>query len=216
MKSYNELHNRLLDISYIHNLSHLSSCITTLPILYNIYTQKLDGDIVILSNGHAGLAQYVCMEAFEYKDAEVLFSKCGVHPDKNVDDGIFCSTGSLGLGLPIAIGAAMADAKRVVYCVISDGECCEGSIWESLYFLSKHPLENLIIYVNMNGYSAYDTVDISKLMKILNSFEVKNLHPVDTSQALKQFKFLDEKSIEAHYCKITNDEILKELKFPIS
>lgn len=213
MKSYKELHNRLIDISYKYNLSHLSSCITTLPILYDIYSVKNENDIVILSNGHAGLAQYVCMEEFENKDAEILFNKHGVHPSKDKGDNIFCSTGSLGLGLPIAIGAALADPQRDIHCVISDGECCEGSIWESLYFLCKQPILNLKVYVNINGYSAYDTVNISKLTALLNSFNIKSLCIRDTSEYLSRFDFLHSKKIEAHYCKITDEQILNHLKY---
>lgn len=215
MKSYNELHNRLIDISFENNLSHLSSCVTTLPILYNIYLKKASDDIVILSNGHAGLAQYVCLEAFENNDADELLNKYGVHPEKNFDDGIFCSTGSLGLGLPIAVGAAMANPDRRVYCIISDGECCEGSIWESLYYLSKNSIKNLHIYVNINGYSAYDTIEVSKLETILDSFGIENLYSVDTSDYLKRFGFLHDKGIEAHYCKIPDEETLKQLKYEI-
>jgi transketolase len=154
------------------------------------------------------------MEHFEGEDAEELFNKYGVHPERSGDDSIFCTTGSLGLGLPIAVGAAMA-TNSDVHCIISDGECCEGSIWESLYYLSKKPLSNLKIYVNVNGFSAYDIINITKLEKLLKSFEIDNLFPINTSHHLKEFKFLDDKAIEAHYCKITNEEILKELKYKI-
>jgi transketolase len=215
MNAYNKLHNRLIDIIYKRNLSHISSCVTTLPILEKIYAHKNVNDIVILSNGHAGLAQYVCMEHYENNNAEQLFDKYGVHPEKNKADNIFCSTGSLGLGLPIAIGSAMANKEIHVYCIISDGECCEGSIWESLYYLSKNPLPNLHIFVNANGFSAYDKINIDKLSKCIEAFEIKNVTIVDTSDILKTFKFLNDKSIEAHYCKITDTEILTKLKYEI-
>lgn len=215
MNTYNKLHNRLIDIIYKKNLSHISSCVTTMPILADIYSNKNDNDIVILSNGHAGLSQYVCMEYYENNDAEILFDKYGVHPEKNKNDNIFCSTGSLGLGLPIATGAAMGNENINVYCVISDGECCEGSIWESLYYLCKNPLPNLKIFVNANGFSAYDNINIIKLSKCIEAFEIKNLTIVDTSDILKSFNFLNEKLIEAHYCKITNNKILTELKYEI-
>jgi transketolase len=215
MNTYNNLHNRLIDIIYKKNLSHISSCVTTMPILADIYSNKNYNDIVILSNGHAGLSQYVCMEYYENNDAEILFDKYGVHPEKNKNDNIFCSTGSLGLGLPIAMGAAMGNRDINVYCVISDGECCEGSIWESLYYLSKNPLSNLYIFVNSNGFSAYDKINISKLSKCIRAFEIENLKIVDTSEILKRFKFLNDKSIEAHYCKIIDTEILKNLKYEI-
>ena len=212
MIEFNYIHNRLIDIIYKKNLSHISSCVTTLPILYRIYTNKAPSDIVVLSNGHAGLAQYVCMEAFEGKDAEALFDKYGVHPERSVEDGIFCSTGSLGLGLPISIGAALADKERKVHCIISDGECCEGSIWESLYLLTKKNVPNLSIYVNANGISAYDTIDIQNLKRIIDSYELKNVTFVDTSIHLKSVPLLDVSGVEAHYIKITNDITLNSLK----
>lgn len=214
METFKKLHNRVIDISYKHSLSHLSSCITTLPILFEIFSEKEKNDIVILSNGHAGLAQYVCMEHFEGEDAEILFGKYGVHPERSGDDSIFCTTGSLGLGLPIAIGAAMA-SNNTVHCVISDGECCEGSIWESLYYLSKKPLDNLKIYVNINGFSAYDTIDKSHLENVLKSFNVKNIKIMDTQDHINRFSFLKDKHIESHYCKITSDDVCRQLKYEI-
>jgi len=216
MKKYKILHNRLIDITYQKQLSHISSCVTTLPILYDIYENKNDNDIVILSNGHAGLAQYVCMEYFENKDAVYLFDKFGVHPEKSLSDGIFATTGSLGLGLPIALGAAMADPDRNVHCIISDGECCEGSIWECLYFLSKNPLYNLYIYVNLNGFSAYSKVDITKLSNTIRAFGVSRIKLVNTSDILRNYTLLNTKAIEAHYIKIKNQEELNQLKYEIN
>ncbi len=214
MENYKKLHNRIIDISYSEKLSHISSCLTTLPILYSIYNNKKKDDIVILSNGHAGLAQYVCMEYFENNDAIELFHKYGVHPEKNKQDNIACSTGSLGLGLLIAVGHALANKNRNVWCVISDGECCEGSVWEALYYLSKNPINNLFINVNANGFSAYDTVDIKKLTNILSAFNIKNLEINDTSYIFDEFPFLKQKGIESHYCKISTNEILDDLLYP--
>jgi len=210
---YKKLHNRLLDITYNYGLSHLSSCLTTLPILYNIYRSKKNNDIVILSNGHAGLAQYVCMEMFENHNAEKLLDKHGIHPTK--DDNIFCSTGSLGLGLPVAIGAALADSSRTVHCVISDGECCEGSIWECLYFLNKNKLNNLKIYVNANGISAYSFVDINNLKRIILSFKLPYVKFVNTSIVLKTHPTLSALGIESHYVKIKTEVDLQKLKYEI-
>lgn len=200
----------MLDITFKHGLSHLSSCLTTFPILFDIYKKKGKDDVVILSNGHAGLAQYVCMEAFEGCNAEKLLETHGIHPTK--DDKIFCSTGSLGLGLPIAIGAALANTERTVHCIISDGECCEGSIWESLYFLTKTNIPNLNVYVNANGISAYANIDIQTLKRIIVGFKLKNLTFVDTSKYLKLIPYLNEKGIEAHYVKIVSQEKLDLLK----
>lgn len=203
----------MLDITYKHGLSHLSSCLTTLPILYKIYRSKDKNDIVVLSNGHAGLAQYVCMEMFDNDNAEELLDKHGIHPTK--DDNIFCSTGSLGLGLPVAIGAALADPSRTVHCIISDGECCEGSIWECLYFLNKNEINNLRIYVNANGVSAYSFIDVNNLKRIISSFKLPYVKFVDTSTTLKEHPTLGTLGIESHYIKIKTEEDLKNLKYEI-
>jgi transketolase len=213
---YKQLHNKMMEITHQEGLSHISSCVTTLPILVNIYERKSSSDLVILSNGHAGLAQYICMNFFEQKSPPIeLLHRHGIHPGKDDKEGIFCSTGSLGLGLPIAIGASIADPNRNVYCVISDGECFEGSIWESLYFLSRNKLQNLFVYVNANGICAYNNIDIQKLKSIIDSFGVPNVAVVDTSTYLKEFSFLQERGIESHYIKIQNEEQLKKVKYEI-
>jgi transketolase len=142
------------------------------PILDKIYNEKKKDDIVILSAGHAGLAQYVEIEKrSEGKiNAEHLLCDMGIHPSKNLEKGIFCSTGSLGCGILIAVGYALANKERNVYCVISDGECAEGSVWEALAFCERKKLKNIFIHVNINGYSAYDKVDRNYLETRLKSF----------------------------------------------
>ena len=88
--------DRILNISYKHNLSHLGSCITVVPILEEIYNNKKETDIVILSCGHAGLAQYVVIEQNSKGkiDAEDLLHNMGIHPVRDPDNGIHVSTGS--------------------------------------------------------------------------------------------------------------------------
>jgi transketolase len=173
-----DIKRRFVAISYKHQLSHLGSCISTLPILYNIYQHHPD-DVVILSNGHAGLAQYCCLEHFFGINAEEMLNKHGIHPCYDPDNRIYCSTGSLGLGLPVAIGYALAG--RSTHCIISDGECAEGSIWESLSFIEefKVPIQ---VYVNVNGFGAYRLVDKEKLSKRLLAF-YPAIHICHTSNA---------------------------------
>ena len=203
MSIYSKLHNRLIDITYRHKLSHLSSCITSLPIIYNIYNSKQSGDKFILSNGHAGLALYVVLEHFHGVDAEVLLEKHGIHPSLDKDNFIDCSTGSLGLGLPIAVGYAMANHNRNVHCLISDGESFEGSVWESLNFIFNKKINNIHVHVNVNGFSAYDEVDASHLCDKLKVF-LPSINIYHTS--LKEFPFLDSKHLEAHYYVMRSEE----------
>jgi len=170
MKSFNDLARRIIDLTYKNRLSHLSSTLSALPILMDIYSIKKDNEVFILSNGHAGLAQYVVLEDLYGVDAEMLLHKHGIHPSKDLENHIHCSTGSLGCGLPIAAGHALADRNKNVYCMISDGECAEGSIFESLRFSHEQNLSNLHIYVNINGISATDSVDTKYLEDRLKVF----------------------------------------------
>jgi len=188
------LKQRILDISLKHNLSHLSSCLTSVDILDEIYATRRDDEPVILSNGHAGLALYVILEKYYGKDAEELLLKHGVHPNFDAEDGIYCSTGSLGLGITVSVGYALARRDQNVYCLISDGESFEGSVWESLNFAHKAKLDNLKIYANINGQAAYDLVDsdrlIAQLTTFLPSVNIRKTH-------CDQFPFLN--GIQGHY-----------------
>lgn len=170
MKSIETITKRLIDISYNEKLSHLSSCLSALPIIWDIYEKKEDDEIFILSNGHAGLALYCILEEKYGIDPITLLHKHGIHPGKDVENHLYCSTGSLGSGLPIAVGHALSDKTKNVWCLISDGECAEGSIWESLAFVYKYDVSNLKIYVNINGMGAYDYIDSENLINRLVSF----------------------------------------------
>lgn len=164
------IRQRLIDITYQEKLSHLSSCLSALPIIEEVYTLKKEDDIFILSNGHSGLALYCVLEAKYGINPIELLHKHGIHPGKDVANKLYCSTGSLGSGLPIAVGHALANRSRSVWCLISDGECAEGSIWESLAFIHKYRLNNLQVYVNINGMGAYDYIDTDNLKNRLKSF----------------------------------------------
>jgi len=204
---------RLLDISYKHKLGHLGSNLTALPIIQHIYEKMEKNDIFILSSGHAALALYVCLEKFKGQNAEELFLRHGSHPHWDESAGIHCSTGSLGMGITIALGRAVANKNRKVYVLISDGECAEGSVWESLKTIYEEKIDNIEIHVNINGYSAYKKVEPTYLMKRLFSFipnnqlsvwttgeientEIKNF-PLTDNLPEKTFSFL--KGLNAHY-----------------
>lgn len=189
-----DLKQRILDISYEHNLSHLGSNLSAVDIIDEIYAQKKPEEPFILSSGHAGLALYCVLEKYGGRNAEESFLHHGVHPDRCTDCQLDCSTGSLGQGLPIAVGMALADRDRRVWCLISDGECAEGSIWESLRVADEQKLDNLQLYVNMNGYGAYDAIDQEKLTRRLLAFyPLINIYHT----TVEQTPFL--KGLNAHY-----------------
>lgn len=204
MGTINDLQKRVLEISYKSKVGHLGSCLTALPIISMIYMIKKEEDIFVLSSGHAAIALYVVLEReFEHINAETLFVKHGVHPNRDPFNEIYCSSGSLGCGLPIAIGLALAEPKRKVWVLISDGECDEGSVWESLRFINDHKIKNMKILVNYNGISAYQKIKFEPLKKRLWAF-YKGVVIVDSSKAMKHFKFL--KGIDSHYYIMTKED----------
>lgn len=160
---FNKLEQRVIDLTYKHNLSHLSSCLTAVRLIDKIYLVKKADEPFILANGHAGLALYVVLEKELKKDAEALLEKHGIHPNRDEKDGIWASTGSLGHGIPIAVGMALADRTKDVYVLTSDGDMAEGSNWEALRVAGEQMLENLRITVNANGYTAYSQTDVDLL-----------------------------------------------------
>lgn len=103
------LEDRVLEISHRHKLSHLSSSLTAVGIIDKIYSIKKDEDIFILPCGHAALGLYVVLEKYNKINAEDLLIKHGTHPHRDEESGIYCSTGSLGMGITVAVGRALAN-----------------------------------------------------------------------------------------------------------
>lgn len=205
-----QLISRILDVAYKHKCSHLGSYFSAIDIIDNIFKNKNKEDIFILSSGHAALALYCVIEKYGGKDAEILFKKHGGHPHRDEKNNIYCSTGSLGMGITVAVGRALANPNRKVYVLLSDGECAEGSVWESLRFIKEQNIENIEVYVNANGYAAYDAVDVDYLEKRLKSF-LPSINIVRTK--VNQFSFLN--GLNAHYhimSKTDYEEAIEELK----
>lgn len=186
---------RITEISKKHNLSHLGSCLTSVGIIDGIYQQKTKDEPFVLSCGHAFLGLAVVLEKHEGKNAEKLYLKHGVHPNRDLNDGIYCSTGSLGLGLTVALGMALADRTKNVYCLISDGELFEGSIWEVANVMTRYKVENLKIHLNFNGFSAYSEVELEMIVKIRAIMPSIRIRTTD----LRDFGL---SGISAHYVKL--------------
>lgn len=194
VKNMDQLKSRVLDIAYKHKLSHLGSYFSSLSLIDKIYSIMKKDDIFILSSGHAALALYAVLEKYKGLDAEELYLKHGCHPHLDEPNHLYCSTGSLGMGLTVAVGRALANPDKDVYCLISDGECSEGSIWESLQFVYKQNIKNIKVFVNVNGYCAYDKIDKTYLINRLKSFLPEiNIELTDVNH----FSFL--KGLNAHY-----------------
>ena len=126
------------------------SMIETLLALYEVIMKK--DDKFILSKAHASFP--LCLLLKE----KGLRPQLTTHLEIDTKNGIHCTTGSLGHGLPIATGMAFARKQQKipgkVYVMISDGECQEGTTWESLLIGAKHQLDNLVVLVDHNKIQA--------------------------------------------------------------
>lgn len=140
-----------------------------------------DRDRFILSKGQAAVALYAVLADMGFLSVEELLGHCqegsrlGGHAEDNVP-GVDCFTGSLGHGLPIGAGMALAakmNGKRYkVFVLLGDGECQEGSVWEAAMFASHHHLDNLIAIVDRNGLEATDfTEDVVSLDPFLDKWQ---------------------------------------------
>ena len=144
-------------------------------------------DRFILSKGHACLAYYTALyQIGMLEDKDLLSfekdsSDLAGHPVRNLKKGIEFSTGSLGMGISIAVGLGIAFKKKKIknkiFVVVGDGECNEGSNWESLMTAAHYKLDNLIIFIDKNNFQqtgACDDIlktdDLSKKFKSFNCF----------------------------------------------
>jgi transketolase len=189
-----ELKKRIAEIAFKHRLGHLGSYMSSVDIVDEIFSKMGKDDIFILSSGHCALALYVCLEKYHGINAEDMFVKHGGHPHRDEENKIYCSTGSLGLGITIALGRAVANPNRKVWVLISDGEAAEGSIWESLKTIKEDGINNIEVYVNVNGLCAYKEVDVDYMSTRLTAF-LPSINIRYTT--VEHYPFL--KGLNAHY-----------------
>lgn len=148
-----KLRKRILEVAYRDGMGHIPSALSILDIIYTLYNKVMDkDDQFILSKGHGCMALYAVLEDKGLLD---WGTKLMGHPLRG--GAILASTGSLGHGLPMAVGLALAkkikgEAGRI-FCLVGDGECNEGTIWESALLAPHHKLDNLVVIVDNNRSS---------------------------------------------------------------
>lgn len=164
---------KVIEMSYAAKAAHLASALSCLDIVAVLFHSilRLDSenpkwterDRFILSKGHAATALYAALEYKKFISEASLasYGQAGSlleeHPSPKLA-GVEAATGSLGHGLPIACGVALAGKiKQQTYrtfVVMSDGECNEGSVWEACLFAAANKLENLCVFVDFNKWQA--------------------------------------------------------------
>ncbi len=160
---------------------HDGAAISTVPVIWTLYDRVLrydprqprspDRDRFVLSKGHGPAGYYAILadKGFFPVDELPRFMQwdgiLGGHPDRNQVPGVEASTGSLGHGLPMALGMALAlrirESDRRVFALVGDGECNEGSIWESALLAGHLGLGNLTCVVINNHSSTPNLGDIA-------------------------------------------------------
>jgi len=158
--------------------SHIGSIFSMSDILAELFGNYLnlnpdkvkakDRDRFILSKGHGGAGVYAALAHQGFFNKSLLDthyqngSIFSGHVSHKGVPGVEFSTGSLGHGLPVAVGMALSDIKRCQYnvvCLLGDGECNEGSTWESALLGSHHKLSKLTVIVDANKYQSIKTTN---------------------------------------------------------
>jgi len=173
--------------------------------------KKLDRDKLVFSKGHCGPILYAALAQFGYIPMEYLTqmnrigTKLPSHVNAVLTPGVDFSTGSLGQGLSVAAGMAYADQQdglnnRYIYCIIGDGECQEGQVWEAVMFAAHHNLRNLIVLVDNNKKQCSSYTD-----------NIIKLEPIE--EKFSAFNF-DATRIDGHDVEAIRDIILEAQKQP--
>lgn len=153
-----ELRKKVLDLALETGEAHIGGAFSEIEILLALFDSILKPeDKFILSKGHACYPLYILLRE------KGCNPKIQGHPDLDEKNCIYCTTGSLGHGLPMGIG--MAFARKIkskpgkIYVLLGDGECHEGTTWESSLIANHHKLDNLVVIVDYNKLQALDKTD---------------------------------------------------------
>ena len=180
-----------IEMTHLSGGSHIGAILSVADIVAVLYSNILKYDAnnpkwekrdrIIFSKGHAGAAIYAVLAENGFFNVEELKthyqngSRLSGHVSHYLP-GIDLSTGSLGHGLPVAAGMAYAAKKENknyrVFCILGDGECNEGSVWEAVMFANQYELNNLIAIVDRNKMQSLDFCENTiKLDPLKNKFE---------------------------------------------
>jgi transketolase len=185
---------RTVQMTSAARASHVGSGLSVIDILAVLYSDVsvfnprdanlIDRDRVIVSKGHAAAAVYAMLGTVGYFDSAWLDTYCldgsqlGGHVTSHGVPGVEFSTGSLGHGLPLGVGIAIALLRRKtsqnVFVICSDGEIDEGTTWESALLAAHHDLSNLTLIIDRNRLqslaSTENTLRLEPLDKKFEAF----------------------------------------------
>lgn len=169
-KVAHQVRKDIVDVTGWAGGAHIGGALSVVDILVILYFKYLNvdpkrpqletRDRVVLSKGHGGVGYAPVLARKGYFEFELLkeFNKFkslfGMHLDGNKVKGVDVSTGSLGHGLPMAVGLALGARVQkknwLTYCILGDGECNEGTVWEAAMAASHFKIRNLITFIDRN------------------------------------------------------------------
>jgi transketolase len=171
-----QIRRKIIEMAYAGATVHVGcalSIVEILAVLYRDYLQldptdpdNAERDYLVLSKGHGVMTQYACLHELGWlSDADLKAYFSDGTRMKGLSDahlpGLEVSSGSLGHGLSVGVGLALAAKRRGtaqrVFAIVGDGEANEGAIWEALMFASHAGLDNLIVILDANGLQAMGT-----------------------------------------------------------
>ncbi len=172
-KKSKELRIKIFDYSRKHGGYHFGGSLSCVEILVTLFKNFLkEEDRFILSKGHAAFTLYPLLEERGHKP------RLTEHPDMDIENGLWCTTGSLGMGLPTGVG--MAKAKKLkgepgkIYVVMGEGELQEGTSWESLLLARHHKLDNVVGIIDVNDAQGsgwvHEILDLGNIKAKLEAF----------------------------------------------
>jgi transketolase len=166
-----ELRKKVLELGIETGEAHFGGSFSEIEILISLYDVIMKPeDKFILSKGHACYPFYLLLKEKGFNP------KISAHPDLDVENGIYATTGSLGHGLPMGVGMALARKLKNklgrIYVLISDGECQEGTTWESAQIAAHHKLDNLVVIVDHNKLQALQRIEeVQSLGNLKDKFD---------------------------------------------
>lgn len=157
-----EIRKEVIRIAVKNQCGHIAPSLSCVDILVALYYEVMEpADRFILSKSHGGYGLYAILadKGILPKEKWENFDLPGC-VERNMEIGIEAGCGSLGHGLPMAVGLAwglkLQGKSGRVFCLMGDGECQEGTTWEAIQFAVHHKLDNLVVIVDDNKLQAMD------------------------------------------------------------
>ena len=190
-KLQGKLRLKILEMYFNANAGHIGCSLSCVDLMIgSLITHRKESEVFLLSKGHAAASLYACLHELGEISDETLktFYQNGTtlpaHPAPNKIKGIPFATGSLGHGLPIAIGIAQANKilqnDEFTYVLMSDGETNEGTTWEGAHYAVAKRLDNLIVMIDKNGLQGFgNTKDVLGVSADKNKWEAMGFEVVE-------------------------------------